>query len=148
MKLSKIHHVAIIVSDYKKSREFYVEKLGFRVIRENYRPEREDYKLDLELDGCELEIFSGKGNPPRVNYPEACGLRHLAFYVEDMEKEELRFYFPEFSPYEGTCRFLPCTHTHEPGCSVKEALENGKISKERYKNYVDMYRELEEKRRY
>ncbi len=86
MNLKKIHHVAIIVSDYKKSREFYVEKLGFRVIRENYRPEREDYKLDLELDGCELEIFSGKGNPPRVNYPEACGLRHLAFYVEDMEK--------------------------------------------------------------
>ena len=53
MNLKKIHHVAIIVSDYKKSREFYVEKLGFRVIRENYRPEREDYKLDLELDGCE-----------------------------------------------------------------------------------------------
>ena len=76
MNLKKIHHVAIIVSDYKESREFYVEKLGFRVIRENYRPEREDYKLDLELDGCELEIFSGKGNPPRVNYPEACGLRH------------------------------------------------------------------------
>ena len=66
MNLKKIHHVAIIVSDYKESREFYVEKLGFRVIRENYRPEREDYKLDLELDGCELEIFSGKGNPPRV----------------------------------------------------------------------------------
>lgn len=61
MNLKKIHHVAIIVSDYKKSREFYVEKLGFRVIRENYRPEREDYKLDLELDGCELEIFQGKG---------------------------------------------------------------------------------------
>ena len=57
MNLKKIHHVAIIVSDYKESREFYVEKLGFRVIRENYRPEREDYKLDLELDGCELEIF-------------------------------------------------------------------------------------------
>ena len=86
MNLKKLHHVAIIVSDYKKSREFYVEKLGFRIIRENYRPEREDYKLDIELEGCELEIFSGKGNPPRVNYPEACGLRHLAFYVEDMEK--------------------------------------------------------------
>lgn len=71
-----------------------------------------------------------------------------SFYVEDMEKEELRFYFPEFAPYEGSCRFLPCTHTHEPGCSVKEALENGEISKERYRNYVDMYRELEEKRRY
>ncbi|MFR2837254.1 MAG: VOC family protein, partial [[Clostridium] nexile] len=48
MNLKKIHHVAIIVSDYKKSREFYVEKLGFRIIRENYRPEREDYKLDIE----------------------------------------------------------------------------------------------------
>lgn len=85
MKLKRIHHVAIIVSDYQKSREFYVEKLGLRVIRENYRLERKDYKLDLELDGCELEIFSGNGNPPRPNYPEACGLRHLAFYVEDME---------------------------------------------------------------
>lgn len=86
MNLKKIHHVAIIVSDYKKSREFYVEKLGFRIIRENYRPEREDYKLDIELEGCELEIFSGKGIHLAVNYPEACGLRHLAFYVEDMEK--------------------------------------------------------------
>lgn len=85
MNLKKIHHVAIIVSDYEKSRAFYVEKLGFRVIRENYRADRDDYKLDLELDGCELEIFAGKENPPRVNYPEACGLRHLAFYVEDIE---------------------------------------------------------------
>ncbi len=85
MNLKKIHHVAIIVSDYKKSRAFYVEKLGFRVIRENYRADRDDYKLDLELDGCELEIFSGNENPQRVNYPEACGLRHLAFYVEDIE---------------------------------------------------------------
>ena len=71
-----------------------------------------------------------------------------SFYVEDMEKEELRFYFPEFTPYEGTCRFLPCTHTHEPGCSVKTALEEGKISKERYHNYVEMYKEIAEKRRY
>lgn len=91
MNLKRIHHVAIIVSNYEKSKEFYVDKLGFRIIRENYRKERGDYKLDLELDGCELEIFSGKGNPPRANYPEAYGLRHLAFYVEDMEKtvEEL-----------------------------------------------------------
>lgn len=71
-----------------------------------------------------------------------------SFYVEDMEKEELRYYFPEFDPYEGTCRFQGCTHTHEPGCGVKEALEEGKISKERYENYLEMYRELEEKRRY
>ena len=57
----------------------------FKVIRENYRPEKDDYKLDLELDGCELELFSGKHNPPRPSYPEALGLRHLAFRVEDMD---------------------------------------------------------------
>ena len=68
--------------------------------------------------------------------------------VEDMEKEELRYYFPEFQPYEGQCRFQGCTHTHEPGCAVKEALEQEKIGKQRYGNYLEMYRELEEKRRY
>ena len=77
--------MAIIVSDYEVSRKFYVELLGFKVIRENYRPEKDDYKLDLELDGCELELFSGKQNPPRPSYPEALGLRHLAFRVEDMD---------------------------------------------------------------
>ena len=71
-----------------------------------------------------------------------------SFYVENMEKEELRYYFPEFQDYEGSCRFQGCTHTHEPGCMVKEALENGKISRKRYENYLEMYRELEEKRRY
>ena len=71
-----------------------------------------------------------------------------SFYVEDMEKEELRYYFPEFQPYEGQCRFQGCTHTHEPGCAVKEALEQEKIGKQRYGNYLEMYRELEEKRRY
>lgn len=85
MDLKKTHHVAIIVSDYEVSRRFYVELLGFKVIRENYRPEKDDYKLDLELDGCELELFSGKYNPPRPSYPEALGLRHLAFRVEDMD---------------------------------------------------------------
>ena len=85
MDLKKIHHVAIIVSDYEVSRRVYVELLGFKVIRENYRPEKDDYKLDLELDGCELELFSGKYNPPRPSYPEALGLRHLAFRVEDMD---------------------------------------------------------------
>ena len=58
-----------------------------------------------------------------------------SFYVEEIEKEELRFYFREFFKYEGTCRFQGCTHTHEPGCMVKNALEEGKISKERYENY-------------
>ena len=84
MNLKQIHHIAIIVSDYEKSKRFYTEILGFEIIRENYRPERGDYKLDLKLDGCELELFSAKGNPPRPSYPEACGLRHLAFRVDDM----------------------------------------------------------------
>ena len=71
-----------------------------------------------------------------------------SFYVEEIEKEELRFYFREFSKYEGTCRFQGCTHTHEPGCMVKNALEEEKISKERYENYLELYGELKEKRRY
>ena len=85
MNLRQIHHVAIIVSDYKKSWKFYVETLGFQIIRENYRPSRGDYKLDLKLEGCELELFSASGNPPRPSYPEACGLRHLAFRVDDVD---------------------------------------------------------------
>lgn len=68
--------------------------------------------------------------------------------VWDMEKEELKDCFREFAPYEGQCRFQGCTHTHEPGCAVKEALEAGKISRERYRNYVEMYTELKDKRRY
>lgn len=84
MKLNAIHHVAIIVSDYEKSKDFYVNKLGFSIIRENYRPERDDYKLDLRLGDCELEIFGIKNSPPRPSYPEACGLRHLAFHVENI----------------------------------------------------------------
>lgn len=89
MNFSKIHHVAIIVSDYEKSKEFYVEKLGFSIIRENYRTDREDYKLDLRLGDCELEIFGVKNPPKRVTRPEACGLRHLAFWVDDVEKAVL-----------------------------------------------------------
>lgn len=68
--------------------------------------------------------------------------------VWDMEKEELKDYFREFARYEGQCRFLGCTHTHEPGCKVKEALDMGKISRQRYDNYLEMYTELKEKRRY
>ena len=83
MNLSAIHHVAIIVSDYEASKEFYVNKLGFSIIRENYRPERKDWKLDLRLsDSVELEIFAEENPPKRVNRPEACGLRHLAFQVD------------------------------------------------------------------
>lgn len=70
--------------------------------------------------------------------------------VEFMEKEELKQYFPEFAPYEGNCKFLGCSHTHEPGCVVKEALDEGKINVLRYNNYLGLYEELKErnKRRY
>lgn len=86
MNLLKIHHIAIIVSDYETTKDFYVNKLGFSVIRENYRPERKDWKLDLRVNECtELEIFAEENPPKRVNRPEACGLRHLAFYVENIE---------------------------------------------------------------
>lgn len=85
MDFTRIHHVAIIVSNYEVSRDFYVNKLGLEVIRENYRPERDDYKLDLRMCGGELEIFGVKNPPKRVNRPEACGLRHLAFYTENIE---------------------------------------------------------------
>ena len=85
--LSKIHHIAIIVSDYDAAKDFYVNKLGFSVIRENYRPERKDWKLDLRVnDNTELEIFAEENPPMRVNRPEACGLRHLAFCVDSVEQ--------------------------------------------------------------
>ena len=81
----RMHHIAIIVSDYERAREFYVEKLGFPVLRENFRQERGDWKLDLKFGDGELEIFAIPGAPPRLSYPEAQGLRHLAFRVEDVE---------------------------------------------------------------
>lgn len=86
MKLQTIHHIAIIVSDYEKSKHFYVDLLGFQILRENYRAARGDYKLDLILGDCELEIFGIPGSPRRPSYPEACGLRHLAFKVDCMEE--------------------------------------------------------------
>ena len=87
MNLSKIHHIAIIVSDYEVAKNFYVNKLGFSVIRENYRPERKDWKLDLRVnEHTELEIFAEENPPKRVNRPEACGLRHLAFCVDSVEQ--------------------------------------------------------------
>ena len=85
MLLNKVHHVAIIVSDYEKARKFYVEQLELPIIRENYREDREDYKLDLQVGDIELEIFGVKNPPKRVTNPEACGLRHLAFKVDDIE---------------------------------------------------------------
>lgn len=85
MLLQKIHHVALIVSDYQAARHFYVDLLELPVIRENYRPERGDWKLDLRAGEMELEIFGVQDPPRRVTNPEACGLRHLAFHVEDVE---------------------------------------------------------------
>lgn len=71
-----------------------------------------------------------------------------SLYTNDFEKEELKYYFREFASYEGTCKFLRCDHVHEPGCKVKEAVEEGKIHSSRYKNYLAMYQELKDKRRY
>jgi len=86
MLFNEIHHVAIITSNYEQSRFFYVEQLELPIIRENYRPERDDYKLDLKVGDVELEIFGIKNPPKRITNPEACGLRHLAFKVEDIEE--------------------------------------------------------------
>ena len=86
MKINKVHHIAIICSDYKRSKEFYVVKLGFKVIREVHREARRSYKLDLGLDGhTQIELFSFPNPPPRPSYPEALGLRHLAFEVPDLD---------------------------------------------------------------
>ena len=83
--LLRLHHAAIICSDYPVSRHFYTEVLGLRVLAENYRAARDSWKLDLQLpDGSQVELFSMPGAPKRPSYPEACGLRHLAFAVTDL----------------------------------------------------------------
>ncbi|MHC1685358.1 MAG: VOC family protein [Clostridiaceae bacterium] len=92
MKLNKVHHVAIICSDYEKSKNFYVNILGLEVKQEVYREARKSYKLDLSVNGnYQIELFSFENPPKRVSYPEAAGLRHLAFEVDDIEssREEL-----------------------------------------------------------
>jgi len=82
----RLHHVAIICSDHARSKHFYVEILGFQVIGEVYREERKSFKLDLQVGGrYQLELFSFPDPPPRVSNPEACGLRHIAFEVEDVQ---------------------------------------------------------------
>ena len=84
--LTGLHHVAIICSDYDKSKHFYTEILGLTVIAEHYRAERDSYKLDLQLaDACQIELFSFNNPPERPSYPEARGLRHLAFALDDIE---------------------------------------------------------------
>ncbi len=87
MQASGIHHVAIICSNYEQSKHFYVEILGFAVIQETYRAERQSYKLDLQVgQNDQIELFSFPHPPARVNSPEACGLRHLAFQVENLDR--------------------------------------------------------------
>jgi glyoxylase I family protein len=84
--LPAIHHVALICSDYARSKAFYTQTLGFRVIREVYRAGRNSWKLDLEVSpGVSLELFSFPSPPPRPSRPEAQGLRHLAFAVPDVD---------------------------------------------------------------
>ncbi|WP_070965859.1 SMU1112c/YaeR family gloxylase I-like metalloprotein [Vibrio sonorensis] len=84
---NRIHHVAIICSDYPISKRFYHQVLGLSILGEHYREERKSYKLDLALpDGGQIELFSFEGAPARPSYPEAQGLRHLAFEVDDIER--------------------------------------------------------------
>jgi glyoxylase I family protein len=87
LQLNKIHHIAIICSDYEKSKHFYTQILGLEILQENYRSERQSYKLDLSLNGqYAIELFSFPNPPKRVSGPEALGLRHLAFEVDDIEE--------------------------------------------------------------
>lgn len=87
MKIEKLHHIAIICSDYKKSKKFYTEILGFQIDNEIYRAERDSYKLDLSLNGNYLiELFSFPNPPQRPTRPEATGLRHISFGVKNIDE--------------------------------------------------------------
>jgi glyoxylase I family protein len=85
--ISSVHHIAIICSDYAISKKFYTEKLGLSIVREVYREARDSYKLDLALgEQYIIELFSFPNPPTRPSRPEACGLRHLAFQVKNIEE--------------------------------------------------------------
>jgi len=85
---NKIHHIAIIAADYEKSRQFYVDILGFSIIRENHRPEKGDIKLDLKMnEETEIELFIKSDVPKRLTYPEAKGYRHLAIKTTNIEED-------------------------------------------------------------
>lgn len=85
---NKIHHIAIIAADYEKSRQFYVDILGFSIIRENHRPEKGDIKLDLKMnEETEIELFIKSDAPKRLTYPEAKGYRHLAIKTTNIEED-------------------------------------------------------------
>lgn len=80
-----VHHIAVICADYARSKDFYTRVLGLRIVRETWRAERRSFKLDLEGPGLAIELFSFPSPPPRVSRPEACGLRHLALRVPDLD---------------------------------------------------------------
>lgn len=85
--IRRVHHVAVICSDYRRSLDFYTQVLGFEVIAEHFRQERQSYKTDLALNGdYVIELFSFPEPPSRLSYPEAAGLRHLAFEVTDIDE--------------------------------------------------------------
>jgi glyoxylase I family protein len=87
LKLNRVHHIAIICSDYERSKQFYCDVLGLKVVREVFRAERNSYKLDLEVNGLyQIELFSFPDPPVRPSRPEACGLRHLAFEVNNLDE--------------------------------------------------------------
>lgn len=88
MQIKAVHHIAIIASDYMQSLRFYTEVLGLKIISEHYRDSRQSYKTDLALPDATyvVELFSFPSPPQRVSHPEACGLRHLAFAVADIDK--------------------------------------------------------------
>jgi len=88
--MPRIHHVAIICSDYDRSRRFYAEVMGFTVIREVFREARMSWKCDLDAGNARIELFSFPDPPPRPSYPEAAGLRHLAFATSDLDAEIAR----------------------------------------------------------
>ena len=91
--LNRVHHISIICSDYRKSKAFYIDILGLTIIKETFRKERSSYKLDLAVNGSYiLELFSFPSPPPRLSRPEATGLRHLAFEVNQLDRtvEELK----------------------------------------------------------
>lgn len=87
LKLNRVHHIAIICSDYERSKRFYTEALGLKIVREVFRAERNSYKLDLEVNGLyQIELFSFPSPPARPSRPEAVGLRHLAFEVDNIDE--------------------------------------------------------------
>jgi glyoxylase I family protein len=91
LQLNRVHHIAIICSDYERSKAFYTEVLGFTILAEVYRAERQSYKLDLALNGVYLiELFSFPDPPQRSSGPEATGLRHLAFEVDNVANEVVK----------------------------------------------------------